>query len=306
MLPVPVAASHYPSIPLSDWRRGGEFFQYRQHRIFYRLAGSGEPLLLIHGFPTASWDYARLWAPLLPTFQLVALDLIGFGFSDKPRDFPYSVAAQADLIEALLFRLGIKECHILAHDYGDTIAQELLARQLDPAPAIKLRAVCFLNGGLFPETHRPLLIQKLLLSPIGPLIARLSSKRRFAAEMTRVFGPKTPPGAAEIDGFWQLVSGGGGLPILAKHIHYMVERRVFRERWVGAIAKAKIPVRLIDGAVDPISGAHMAARYRELIPNADIVLLPETGHYPQVESPELVHQALFDWLSPSLQSSCSS
>ncbi len=69
-------------------------------------------------------------------------------------------------------------------------------------------------------------------------------------------------------------------------IRYMPERKVHRERWVGAMQRTSVPMRVIDGAVDPVSGAHMVARYRELITRADTVLLDGIGHYPQVEAPE--------------------
>ena len=57
----------------------------------------------------------------------------------------------------------------------------------------------------------------------------------------------------------------------------------------------RVPMRLINGPLDPVSGEHMARRYLELIPNPDVVLLPEIGHYPQVEAPDLVLQALYDF-----------
>jgi pimeloyl-ACP methyl ester carboxylesterase len=67
----------------------------------------------------------------------------------------------------------------------------------------------------------------------------------------------------------------------------MEERRQFRNRWVGALQNAEVPVRFINGAADPISGRHMADRFRELV-NNDVVLLSQIGHYPQTEDPESV------------------
>ena len=74
----------------------------------------------------------------------------------------------------------------------------------------------------------------------------------------------------------------------------MEERRRHRERWVGALRDAAgrgIPVRLIDGTEDPVSGGHMVARYRELIPDPDVVELAGVGHYPQTEAPDAVIDA---------------
>jgi len=74
-------------------------------------------------------------------------------------------------------------------------------------------------------------------------------------------------------------------------IGYMAERRRHRERWVGALQATSVPLRLINGPEDPVSGAHMVERYRELVPAPDVVLLPGIGHYPQVEDPAGVADA---------------
>jgi pimeloyl-ACP methyl ester carboxylesterase len=139
------------------------------------------------------------------------------------------------------------------------------------------------------------LIQKLLRSPLGPLVARLTSRRAFAANLRRIFGPQTPPSPEELDGFWTLVSANDGRRILPRLIQYMAERRRHRARWVGALQHTKVPLKLIDGVADPISGVQLVRRYRELISPADVTELPGIGHYPQVESPAAVLQAYLDF-----------
>jgi pimeloyl-ACP methyl ester carboxylesterase len=276
------------------WRQGGQLFFHRDHDIFYRVEGTGPALILIHGFPSASWDWAPIWKELTARFRVVACDMIGFGWSDKPKNYPYSILDQADLHETLARTLDIKQAHVLAHDYGDTVAQELLARHNDGG-RLRLQSVCFLNGGLFPEVHRARFVQKLLASRIGPVVGRLSTKRAFASGMTAIFGPKTPPSRELIDELWTLLQHDDGARVLHKLIGYMAERRRHRERWVGALEKAAIPLRVVDGPVDPVSGAHMVARYRELVPNPDTVELPGIGHYPQVEDPIGVLRAFLDF-----------
>src|SRR5687768_4425762 len=117
---------------LDDWKRKGAPFDHRGHRIFHRVSGNPRnrpALLCIHGFPTASWDWHELWDTLCGRFAcVVAADMIGYGFSAKPRGYRYSVPDQADLHEGLLRQLGIRRVHVLAHDFGDTVAQELIAR----------------------------------------------------------------------------------------------------------------------------------------------------------------------------------
>jgi len=285
------------SSSVASWRDAGAYFEHLGHRIFCREGGGAHApvLLLIHGFPTASWDWETMWPELATRYRLLALDMIGFGFSDKPIDYDYSILDQADICEALLREHGVDSYHILAHDYGDSVAQELLARSAEPGSRPKLESVCFLNGGLFPETHRPVLIQKLLLSRFGRLVAKLTSKKAVARNMRRIFGPQTQPDAALIDAFWELMTANDGLKVFPQLIGYMPERRLRRERWVGALQAALVPLKLIDGSHDPVSGAHMLRRYRELVPHPDITELPGIGHYPQIEAPRDVLAAYLDF-----------
>jgi len=278
-----------PGIPLDDWRAQGCDLLFHRHRIRYWEAGQGEPLLLIHGFPTAAWDWHYLWQPLAERYRVIACDMLGFGDSDKPRGHDYRLLEQADLQQALVRHLGIDgPVHLLAHDYGDSVAQELLARHHEGRA--RIASCVFLNGGLFPETHRPVLVQKLLLSPLGPLIGRGFSRAKLGANFGKVFGPATQPSAAELDDFWSLVAAHDGPAVMHRLIRYIPERREQRDRWLAAMQKGGVPLRVIDGAVDPISGAHMVARYRELIPEPDTVLLEHIGHYPQTEAPSQVLQ----------------
>jgi pimeloyl-ACP methyl ester carboxylesterase len=286
-------------LALADWRARGKSFSYGGHPIFYRDEGSGPALLLVHGFPTASWDWHALWPLLSARFRLIAPDLIGFGYSAKPLDYQYSIKDQATLLEALLRALGLTRVHLVAHDYGDSVAQELLARHHERGQRggerLELLSACLLNGGLFPETHRPRLVQRLLAGPLGPLVGRLTSERRFARSFSALFGARTQPGPTELAALWSLVQGGGGLRIAHKLIGYMAERRQLRERWVGALVHTTVPLLLVDGMADPVSGGHMVARFRQLIPRPRVVTLDDIGHYPQLEAPQAVARALSDF-----------
>ncbi|MGX9463157.1 alpha/beta fold hydrolase [Shewanella sp. A14] len=286
-------------ITLSEWQLQGQFEQINGQQIFTRQAGSKQApaLLLIHGYPSACWDWEGMWNALTRHYYVITLDMLGFGFSDKPKDARYLISQQADIYQAFLHKLGVNEYHILAHDYGDTVAQELLARQVDGHHDMHIASVCFLNGGLFPETHKPLFIQTLLLSPLGPWISKLINKQKFATNLQRIFGPTTQPTPEVINTLWQLLNHNDGLSVMHKLIHYITQRQQYRARWVGAMINSTIPVKLIAGALDPISGKHMIDRYRQLIPNANITEMPTLGHYPQIEAANAVFTAYFTFRS---------
>ena len=275
---------------LRDWYDGGQYFLFDEYRVFYQEANPEKQkvLLLLHGFPTSSWDWRALWEELSLEYHLVAPDFLGFGYSDKPRDYDYTIADQADLVEALLDELGIDQYHLLAHDYGDTVAQELLAREEERNESLQMQSLILLNGGLFPETHQPRPIQKLLISPIGPFLTPFLSRNTLKRSFDKIFGPNTRPSSSEIDEWWSLIRYNQGQQVFHLLIRYMSERAEHRKRWVSPLFEPPIMVKLIVGEADPISGGHMARRYKELVKSPDIQLLPGVGHYPHTEMPKLV------------------
>jgi pimeloyl-ACP methyl ester carboxylesterase len=265
-------------------------FAFHGHRIFGREGGKGPRLWLIHGFPTSSHDWLPLWPALADHFRLQAIDMLGFGESAKPRDFTYSIAASAEQWEALAARDGIEEVELLAHDYGNTVAQELLARQREGRLRFRIRRATFLNGGLFPEATHPLKIQRLLAGPLGPLLVRLLSRRSFEASMRRICARPWPEG--ELDAAWRRLQHAGGTRAMPNLLRYIAERSAHRDRWVGALLEAGCPLALINGVEDPISGASIVRRWRELLPEAPVIELDGVGHYPQLEAPAQVLAAL--------------
>jgi pimeloyl-ACP methyl ester carboxylesterase len=274
-----------------SWRAQGKSLSFRSRQIFYQAAESesGPHVLLIHGLPTASWDYHRLWPALAGRCaSLLAPDMLGFGWSDKPVEHTYSIAEQADMHEALLRLHGVRRVRVIAHDYGATVAQELLARHAERKAegdrSLELESVCLLNAGLFPETHRPLLVQRLMLTQLGPVVTSVMRFGSFARSFSKVFGPYTKPSDRELQEFWQLLQSGQGLRMAHRLFHYIPERRRYRTRWVSALQRTTVPLT--------VSGLHMVARYRELVPRPDVVMLPDIGHYPHVEAPEGVLRTL--------------
>lgn len=259
--------------------------------IFCRCSGAVDApwLTLLHGFPTCSWDYARIAPGLENSSRVLAFDFLGFGDSDKPRSFPYSLFLQADVTEAVWQCSGVRRSCIVAHDYGATVAQELLARQAEGRLATEIAAVTFLNGALYADLHRPLAIQRLLHRPVvGPLLAALASERMFRRNFCKVFSANDPLTREEVAQHWSAITRRGGHRLAHRLIHYIGDRERHHERWEGALESARVPMNFVWGMEDPVSGAHVAERIRARLPEADRVELAGVGHYPQIEAPERV------------------
>lgn len=280
---------------LSEWESSGNYLSYQGNKIFYSKRGKGIPLVVFHGFPTSSWDWHKMSQELEEIFEVLYFDMLGYGFSDKPQHFNYSIHQQADCALALIEHLGIKDFHILAHDKGDTVANEILARQLDGELNLNIRSCCLLNGGLFPGIHRPRPVQWALMTPLGKYIARFYSFKMFQSTFNRIFGPDTQASVTELEHLWELMNHKEGMRVFHLLIHYMRDRVTNEKRWLQALQQTKVPLRLINGVFDPISGEHMASHYRNVIPNPDIILLQNIGHYPQLEAPKDVFRALVDF-----------
>lgn len=278
----------------ADWYKDGRTEIINDLSVFFKRSGKGKSLICIHGFPSSSWDFAEVWPSLTERFDVMAHDLIGLGKSAKP-DQPLPISLQADIIEGLVTKAGITEAHIFAHDLGDTVTQELLARQFENSSKINWLSCVFLNGGLFPETHHALFIQKLLLSSLGSFIVKLMSEKSLKKSLTKVFSKAHPPTKEFVHETWKLISENNGISMLPRLIRYIEERRTYRERWVMPLVKEALPIRLINGIEDPVSGKHAADRYAEIVPNANIVLLENSGHYPHVETPKEVLKAFFEF-----------
>jgi len=283
----------------TDWKNKASFFDYKNHKIAYWAEGQGPDLLLIHGFPTASWDWHKMWGDLTKRFRVYAPDMIGFGYSDKPKKYEYSITDQARLHEAFVDHLGIKEAHLLVHDYGVSVAQEMLAAFSERgSEGFQILSCCFLNGGLFPELHRAKLVQKLLNSPIGPIFNRFLSKRSLRNSFHDIYGDKKAS-EMEIDYFYQLILHNDGKNIMHKLIGYINDRRANAVRWKKALVKASVPIKIINGPLDPVSGRHLAEYCKKLLPNPDVTILEGVGHYPHDEAPDKVLKAYLDFMKIS-------
>lgn len=275
---------------LNDWKESGKYFDCEDLKVFYHLSEPrDEVTLCLHGFPASSFDYHKIWDALVKNFAVLSFDLIGYGFSAKPTAFGYTTFDQVDVLEKLLTHLQIKKVHILAHDYGNTITQELLARDEEERLNFSIKTICMLNGALFPETHRPILAQRILISPLGFLFGKLITDTVFKKSLASVFGAQTQPTAEELEDYAALFRYDDGKRIAHKLIRYMTERAKYRERWVGVLERMTQPFRMINGSADRVSGKHLVERFREIAPDkTDIIELAGIGHFPQLETPEIV------------------
>jgi len=290
-------------ISFDEWKNRGSYFLWHNHKVFYGTINEPDAnnqessafeatvpekpvLLLIHGFPTAGWDWCWITDTLSKHFTLIVPDLLDYGLSENQYKRTCTILDQAAMLEALMRELGHTGVHILAHAVGDTVAQELFAHQQARNLDFRILSAVFLNGGMLPDLHRPRPAQLALAGKLGWLWARLVKREKMLNGFADVFGTDTRPEGEFLDEFWPIMKGVNGRSSFARRIRYMLERKQFADRWIGALKGTTVPLVLINGTADPVSGGHAADGFEKRIPNASVKRLKGIGHYPQIEAPQ--------------------
>jgi pimeloyl-ACP methyl ester carboxylesterase len=275
-----------------EWQGRGHPEAFRGHRIHcFHQAGEGPLLLLLHGFPTCSYDWRAL-IDLESDRSILAFDFLGFGLSDKPRDHDYTLAWQADLAEELLRRHGGGPVYLVAHDMGTSVATELLARDIEGRADVEMIGALLFDGSVIIERASLTLGQKLLRSRLGPLFSRLSSGAFFRQQLGSVFATAHPLSPEEAADQWALMKLNGGNRIAHELIGYTFERARHADRWHGAVRDWQKPLSFTWGLKDPVATTHVLDGLRDLRPSAPVLELPDLAHYPQIEDPTAFASAL--------------
>jgi pimeloyl-ACP methyl ester carboxylesterase len=278
------------------WRERGRARTVCGHRIFTidipaRGPDRRPPLLVLHGFPTSSFDFHRIADRLAADRRLLLFDMLGYGLSDKP-DLAYSFALQADIAMALVAQLGVERLDLLTHDVGDTVGGELLARQLEGGWAVEITGRTLTNGSIYVDLTRLSPGQQLLLSLADERLAEGLDRSAVMAGVVATFSPAAVVGEEELEAQWEMIDHRDGSRLLPRLIRYVEERRRNGERFTGAIERHPSPLGVVWGRDDPIAVAAMADRLAHRRPDTRLAGLDGVGHYPMVEAPDRFLEAL--------------
>jgi pimeloyl-ACP methyl ester carboxylesterase len=278
------------------WRQTGTLTEIGGHEIFIREragAAGKPPVLFLHGYPSSSYDWRHAFDEL-DGHRLIVFDFLGFGLSDKPRDLVYSLQIQADIVEALAERFEDEPVIMVSHDMGSSVATEILARDIDGNLSFKLRSALLFNASLVRERASLLWTQKLLLSRLGRVAARLTSEFGFRRQFGGIFSKAHPLSPEEAADQWSLLAYRDGHRLLQRLIYYNHERVTppFADRWHGALRDWPGRLELGWAELDPICTEAVLQAVLSLRPHAEITRLSGLGHYPQIEDPEVVYRVI--------------
>lgn len=289
---------------LREWKARGRYVDVDGIRVFAldvpaQRASGADPVLVLHGFPTCSFDWRHVLPALSADRRVVLLDFPGFGLSDKP-DIRYGIRLYADAAQAVVGAVGGERFALLTHDMGDTVGGELLARDLDGTLPFTIGPRVLANGSIYIEMAQLTAGQQMLLGLADERVDiatfGLDPRDGFRAGVAGTFSPAHPASGDELDAQWELTAHERGHTLLARTIRYIEDRRAEEARFTGAIERHPTPLGVIWGDLDPVAVYAMTDRLLAARPDATRVTLAGVGHYPMVEAPAEFASAARDLL----------
>jgi pimeloyl-ACP methyl ester carboxylesterase len=214
-------------------------------------------------------------------------DHLGFGLSEKPADYSYSFLEQAELAIGLWTKLGIKRGHVIAHDYGTTVASELVALRERGLLPLNLLSITMSNGSVLVELAQLRLAQRILRNQtFGPYLARMSNLGFFKKQIRRILAKPENVTDAELEALFEALISDDGRERLSPISQYLDERVRFRERWFGALVRTDLRTHLLWGKKDPIAVPAIPEKLHASMKSAKLTWIDDLGHYPMLEDAE--------------------
>ena len=280
----------------NEWKSKGEFITVNDRKLFVIDTSSffstedkvpTETMVVLHGYPTSSYDYYKVLPELSKHYRVIIHDHLGFGFSDKPIDYSYSLLDQADLALQLWQLLGVKKVHLLAHDYGTSVATEIIARNNNHELTIEIEKLTLCNGSMHIELSKLRTIQKLLKNKwLGKYVAKLTTYAIFSKNLRNVYFDKTKVSNNELKDMWMQLEYNEGRKVIHKLSQYINERYTYWNRWIGALKETNLQTNIVWAKNDPVAVPAIARLIATEISNNKLFWIENTGHFPMLENPD--------------------
>ncbi|MFQ5516554.1 MAG: alpha/beta fold hydrolase [Acidimicrobiia bacterium] len=279
------------SAPTRNWLAQGRHVQVAGHNIFVYEKGQGPAVLLLHGFPTSCYDFRGIIDRLADAYRCITFDFPGYGLSDKPIDYSYSLFQQTDVAQAIAADCGITEAHIVGHDVGQTIHAELLFREQEGRLPFRILTSTVLNGSTLRAKESLTSFQKLLTSN-----EKLPQAMATLDRLTETYIPalqalmKRPQAITEEDSqvMRELLLYQDGNHRIPSISGYMRERVIHQDRWIGALRDAKSPMQIIWADGDPVANIEKGHELRKILKQAKYIELKDLGHFLIMEDPPTI------------------
>ena len=270
----------------------GEFVDLDGARLYYYAAGTrgtGDPLILLHGFPASS----HLWRDVVPHLprghRMVIADLLGYGRSDRPGEHGVSIAAHAERVLALADTLRIEKFAIAGHDLGGGIAQHIAVHA--PERVSRLALISSVAFDAWPPRELRMARSALPFTRKLPSKPLLNALRRALKDGYE----DLERGVHSADMYLRPFETPGGREAMVEHIAALDHEET--EALAPKLKEIAVPTAIIWGEDDPFIAPEAGVRLKRAIKGSGLFMLPGVRHYPPETVPESVAEILKGWLS---------
>jgi len=294
----------YPE-SLQKWVDGGKYMKHRDLNVFVHASGTapvkGHGVLVVHGYPGSSWDFSNVVAKVEKKTKIVVPDMIGFGQSDTPLTGTFkdnfSLMKQADLYEAVAAAEGLKTVILVAHDMGQTVGLELMARQEEGKLPFRIKHAILLNGSTILDLIQTTPGQDASLKLPDQALTADPPREEWYKDLTPTYGSKMQSTKDELqentDCQVAQIYAKNGAKVMSNIVRYLLERNEFYDRWVGTFTGFQsAPMTVIWGLDDPVALEVMANRVKAWRPYTTLYKLEGVGHWPSIEAPDFIAEAV--------------
>jgi len=270
-------------------RTNGRFVEVNGLRMFAITMGEGRDVVLIHGNPASTYAWRKVIEPLAARYRVHAIDLPGFGFSDKPSGASYETDWLARHVIGYLDGAGVERAVLIGNSMGGHVATETAF--LHPG---RVSALVLIGAAGLPqegELRPPLSLRMLGWPVVGFVLRALPARDRVRSKLREAVFDPVQITEADVDAYYApLRSEGGTNAFVARLRQRVPAERVANVRTIAA------PTLVITGDTDRLVPPQNARRYHELIPGSELLVLEQTGHLPQEERPERMVAEITRWV----------
>ena len=259
--------------------------QSHELRLASSSTGTGEPVLLIHGFGASSYSWRHIIEPLAQKYRVITIDLKGFGDSPKPRDDAYSVYEQARLVRNFILENDLKNLHIVGHSYGGGVALAVSIYLATSHPDVQ-KSLVLMDNIAYPQ-ELPEFVKVLATPVLGPLLIHtLPDTLQVKALLKKVYFDDELIPQSAIDHYAANLAKPN-----AKYATLTTARQILPadlQEFSNNYANLKIPTLIVWSREDEIVPLAIGQRLHEDLPNSKLVVLSDVGHAVQEEKPALL------------------
>jgi pimeloyl-ACP methyl ester carboxylesterase len=251
-------------------------------------AGDEEAVVFVHGNPGSSRDWESLAAQVAGFARVVAPDMPGYGRADKPVQFPYTIAGYAEHLDGVLTRLGVRRAHLVLHDLGGLWGLAWAAAHRDA-----LASATLISTGVLPGYRWHYLARIWRTPALGEFFMATASRPAFHL-LLKQGNPRGLP-RAFVDRMYDDFDSGTRRAVL-RFYRDTDDPSAATRVLARALAPLRRPALVVWGKADPYVPVRMAERQRRAFPDAEIVILGRSGHWPHADDAEAVAAAVLPFL----------